>query len=453
MSFAATSLVDSINYEIKRANIAKVAGMMAVAKSTVPGLRRVGGKRVTTPVAERAKRAPVENESGKTAPSEIAKVSLHGYLKLEKGQKLTPEDLVKAERKAKREGNQAILDRINSVRRFVEKKGKVNKDSETGKRVSRGYAVYRGIKQSPKVAGRKSVKALAIGFGQLEYYYIPGDKRFSLEGLDKKLAAAFTTNPTEAAVLVNKLAREKKLLILLRWDTANKRVHVPASAVTASVTVWFRDCEYALKDMRARADMYSTNSYCFTLCAYSKDDVILSLDGDNATDALASGLINLQDLTRSLFVLAVKMGAIRERVEPPKDADAKPTEDVKKCDGPTCAGPIAQSKPGSTLAPISASVSLPSLAPKQLGPRSMRKLRGTPVVRIIENNEKRIELMPSDWALVSSVAGQKLREAIICSGAWSVLNDAVNNVIIFKDLRCFGNPIAVDVTYLLHKLA
>lgn len=453
MSFAATSLVDSINYEIKRANIAKVAGMMAVAKSTVPGLRKVGGKRVATPVAERAKRAPVENESGKTAPSEIAKVSLHGYLKLAKGQKLTPEDLVKAERKAKREGNQAILDRVNAVRRFVEKKGKVNKDSETGKRVTRGYAVYRGIKLSPKVAGRKPIKALAIGFGQLEYYYIPGDKRFSLEGLDKKLSAAFASNPTEAAVLVNKLAREKKLLILMRWDTANKRVHVPASAVTASVTVWFRDCEFALKDVRARADLYGPNSYCFKLCGYNNDDVILSLDGDHATDALASGLINVQDLKRSLFALAIKMGAIRERIDAPKDTDVEPTEDVKKCDGPACIAPAAQSKPGSTLAPISASVYLPTLAPKQMGPRSMRKLRGTPIVRIIENNEKRIELLPSDWALVSSVAGQKLREAIICNGTWSVMNDVVNNVIIFKDLRCFGNPVAVDVVYLLHKLA
>lgn len=452
MSFAATSLVDSINYEIKRANIAKVAGMMAVAKSTVPGLRKVGGKRVATPVAERAKRAPVENESGKTAPSEIAKVSLHGYLKLAKGQKLTPEDLVKAERKAKREGNQAILDRINAVRRFVEKKGKVNKDSETGKRVTRGYAVYRGIKLSPKVAGRKSVKALAIGFGQLEYYYIPGDKRFSLEGLDKKLSAAFASNPTEAAVLVNKLAREKKLLILMRWDTANKRVHVPASAVTASVSAWFSDRAYKLNDVSARVDIHN-NGYCFTLCGYSKEDIILQLAEEHAADALASGLINLQDLKRSLFALAIKMGAIRERIDTPKDADVELTEDVKKCDGPACIAPAAQSKPGSTLAPVSASVSLPTLAPKQMGPRSMRKLRGTPIVRIIENNEKRIELLPSDWALVSSVAGQKLREAIICNGTWSVINDAVNNVIIFKDLRCFGNPVAVDVVYLLHKLA
>ncbi len=451
MSLESQMLVESLQHEIKRANLATANRMMAVAKSTVPGLKRVGGKRVATPTAQRAKRAPVENEAGKTAPSEIAKVSLHGYLKLEKGQRLTPADLDKAERKAKREGNQAIIDRVNAVRHFVEKKGSANRDSETGKRVTRGYAVYRGIKQSPKVSGKKSLKALAIGFGQLEYYYIPGDKRFSIEGLDKKLSAAFKSNPTEAAVLVNKLAREKKLLILLRWDTANKREHVPAHAVTAYAAITYTDRDIEFRSTRAKFELNADGSYQIKLFSSSEEIEFINLIGEHAAEAVASGAVDLNNLHRSLFALAARIGAFKEAVPMPKD------EDVKVCEAPACnPTPIQVStlrQAGSTLAPTNASVELPSLAPRQSGPKTMRKLRGTPVVRVIENHEKRIDLLPSDWALVSSVAGQKLREAIICDGKWSAMSDAVNNVVIFKDLRCFGNPIAVDTAYLLSKLA
>lgn len=450
MSLESQMFIESLQHEIKRANLATASRMMAVAKSTVPGLKRVGGKRVATPTAQRVKRAPVENESGKIAPSENAKVSLHGYLKLEKGQKLTSADLDKAERKAKREGNQAIIDRVNAVRRFVEKKGSTNRDSETGKRVTRGYAVYRGIKQSPKVSGKKSMKALAIGFGQLEYYYIPGDKRFSIESLDKRLSAAFKSNPTEAAVLVNKLAREKKLLILLRWDTANKREHVPANAVTAYVAVTFTDRDIEFRSTRAKFELNADGSYQIKLFSSSEEIEFINFIGEHAAEAVASGAIDLTNLHRSLFALAVKIGAFKEAVPMPKD------EDVKVCEAPACnPTPISVNtlRQASMLAPTNASVSLPSLAPRPAGPKTMRKLRGTPVVRVIENHEKRIDMLPSDWALVASVAGQKLREAIICDGKWSAMNDAVNNVVIFKDLRCFGNPIAVDTAYLLSKLA
>lgn len=454
MDLESRLFAEAVAFETRKNNIARVSRLI-VAKSTIPGLKGFGKKRVaTTTVVERAKRAPVEDQSGRTAPSENAKVSLHGYLKLEKGQRLTSEDLAKAERKATREGNQAILDRINSVRRFVEKKKGVNKDSETGKRVTRGYAVYRGIKTSPKAAGYKSQRALAVGFGQLEYYYVPGDKRFSLDSIDRRLSAAFKSNPSEAAVLVNKLAREKKILILMRWDTANKRVHVPANAVTAGVSAWYSDRELTLKDVRAFISMDDNNGYCFTLCGYSNDDSILTLTGDHASEAVASGMISLSDVKRCLFVLAIRMGAIRERLITDEAKDVEPcangANDAKTCSTPPV--PTQVCKTNSTLAPVAASVSLPTLAPKQHGPKSMRKLRGAPIVRLIETSDKRLELFPSDWALVISVCGQKIREAIICNGDWSVARDNVNDVIIFKDIRRFGNPIAVDTSFLMHKL-
>lgn len=459
MDFTTRMIGESILGGLKESNLA-LATSLTKGKSSIPGLKKTGKKLTTTHnVAKQAKIVPHEDHSGNTDASENDKVSLHGYLKLPKGQKLTPADLDKAEKKATKEGNEAIIKRINAVRRFVEKKP--NKDNATGKRVTRGYAVYRGIKTSPKAPGIKPQKCLVIGFGQLDYYYISGDARRTLESIDRNLTAAFKANANEAAQIVNQLARAKKLLILMRWDVANKRVHVPANAVTAGVSVTSIGREISFSETSADFFQNDDNTISVTLRMqyYASDNgnnYLIMFDGERATEAIASGLISLSNLHRSLFALGIRLGLYTERVE--SDMDKKCC-DTAVCEPTAAPAPVEMTKPASAESLIGRAPGLvakasltESVAPRALSPKVMKKVRGTPLVRIIESGDKRLEIMPLDWALILSVMSNKLRVALICQTNWSVSMDQ-NDLVRFRDNKNHGSPIQVNSELLKYKLA
>jgi hypothetical protein len=425
----ASMLIESALHSVRSQDLAKAQNLVG-AKSAVPGFSRSGkpmpgGKNLPKQTDEYVKE--VENENDK--------VSLHGYLKIPREQKLTSADLEKAERKATKEGNEAILKRIASSRRFIERKP--NKDAATGKKVSRGFAVYRGVQTSPKATGYKSQKCVVVGWGYLDYYYVPVDKRMNVESLANKLETAFKANPTGAGVMVNELARTKKIKIFLRWDRAAKRAHEPVHAMSdfdSNLTTGFA---LPLSAIDAKIERKSDMFISASIIDVNKN-VLCTLSGDVALEAFASGSISLLDLRRGLHSLFVKKGFITTSFEALASTD--------------CPNSTNKLKVAYNAAVEAQHIVKASILPNAEGPKKLYKEKsGVGTSRTIETASFKIVLRDLDWALVKAVIEQKMKKALVADQVWNVaLHD---NAVVFTAIDASIKRIAINSDLLLHKLA
>jgi hypothetical protein len=409
---------------MRQAEIDRVT-MMIGAKSVLPGFSK--GK----PKKTAGRDLPVErDDSGEEVQDERQVVSLHAYLKLPKGQKLTAEDLEKAERKAKKEGNEAILTRIAQSRRFILKKPGPR---ASGSKPGRGFAVYHGVEMSPKAPGHKPQKCLRVSWGGLDYYYLPGDGRTNLTSLDNKLAPFFKTNPTVAGVKLNEAVRNKKLLIYLRWDRAAKRVHEP---VVASLDSSIISGSTVFLDNSVAYVQFDKNFASRIVLASDAGE--LSLDGVMMHEALASGSISLSNLRRSLFALGVTQGKIVAGV-----------------------GAVASNAP---IVPIGGLTedemqkylieSPKIISANQWSPTKLYKERSnTGTVRTIEaeSNSILIPLHDLDWQLVKAVAEDRMKKALVVQQLWTVTKR--DSLIVFLSVKNSSLKVMLDADLLLYKLS
>jgi hypothetical protein len=399
-------------------------GTMIGAKSVLPGFSKGKPKKTV------GRDLPVEkDDSVEEVQDERQVVSLHAYLKLPKDQKLTAEDLEKAERKAKKEGNEAILTRIAQSRRFVLKKS----GPKTPGKPSRGFAVYRGIATSPKAPGRKPQKCLLVSWGGLDYYYLPGDGRTNLVSLDSKLAPFFKTSPTAAGVKLNEAVRNKKLLIYLRWDRAAKRAHDPVVASLDSTIVSGSTVHLESTIAYVQFDRGSASRIVL-----ASDLGKLSLEGKAMHEALASGSISLLNLRRSLFVLGVQQKQIVSGIG--AVAGQAPAIPV---------GCMSEIELRQSLVAQPKIVSADSWAPIKL----YKERSSTGTVRTIEaeSNSILIPLRDLDWQLVKAVANDRLPKALVVQQLWTVVKR--DSLVVFLSVKNPSLKVALDADLLLHKLS
>ena len=406
---------------MRQAEINRVTTLIG-AKSVLPGFSR-GKPQKTT-----GRDLPVErDDSAAEVQDERQVVSLHAYLKLPKGQKLTADDLEKAERKAKREGNEAILTRIAQSRRFILKKPGPRTPGKPG----RGFAVYHGIETSPKAPGRKPQKCLRVSWGGLDYYYLPGDGRTNLASLDTKLAPFFKASPTAAGVKLNEAVRNKKLLIYLRWDRAAKRAHEPVVASLDSTVV-------------SGSIMYLENTVAYaqfdgsiaSRIVLASDAGELSLEGATMHEALASGSISLSNLRRSLFTLGVTQGKIVAGVG--VVASHAPSIPI---------GSLTEDEMRKSLVESPKIVSANQWAPIKL----YKERSGTGTVRTVEAEGILIPLRDLDWQLVKAVAEDRVKKALVVQQLWTVTKR--DSLVVFLSVKNQSLKVALDADLLLYKLS
>lgn len=415
LSYQAHACLEHALHSMQTTQHEKVANIIG-AKSSIPGFSRSA-----KPLPKTGRGLPVErDESVKEVQDEREVVSLHAYLKIAKGVKLTPADLDKAEKKATKEGNEAILKRIASSRRFVERKP--NKDAATGKKVSRGFAVYRGIQVSPKAPGKKALKCVAIGWGYIDYFYLPTDGRTNVEAVDRKLSAAFKSNPTGAGVMVNELVRFKKLEIYVKYDRANKKVveSIPKNVVANVVT------GSSISPSSVAASISSGSEFSINLFS-DATTLVASVNGQDALDLIATGSVDLRDITRSTFSLLVRRGEISTQ--------------FSAGSAPSVSG-INQAELDRAYASVSTN---------DVGPTKMYKERnGSGSVRTIEASGTKISLREIDWNLVKAVADAKLPKALVDGQQWRVT--CKDNLLSFVNSKSMLR-VSVNADLVRHKLS
>lgn len=395
-----------------------------------------------------AKTSPKENDSAvKSVQDPTVAVSLHAYLGLPKSQKLTKEDLTKAEKKASKEGNQAILDKIKSVSKFI------FRTTSMAPEAKRGYASYNGLVKSPKSAGFPPKECLSVTWGSLTYFYFP--TKLAIKGLDKKLKTAFYTNPVAAGVLVNSLVKDKKIQVYMRWDEANKRVHVPATAVTASAMLYHTDASISLNDfdcvLRCEEPTASRAAY-LAITAHAKISGVLmtliDVTGAFAEALIAEGVIDIRNLRVSMYNYGISKGLYKGS---PSNGQVAPKPEAGK----------ANEFSSMELAKAYASLDLEDqdvveaakkekLNTGEVSPKKMTKTKsGSSISRVISGEGFSIEIGMIDWKLIENVISMTLPKALVDNLKWIVSRD-VNNVR-FKSSKP-GKTVVVNADLLLLKL-
>jgi hypothetical protein len=357
-----------------------------------------------------SKSLPVEEDDAITTVEDDSSSSLHAYLRIPKSQKLTKEDLEKAKKKAEKDGNEAILKKIAAVSRFI---GKGPKSSSKAKR---GFAIYNGIKKSHRAVGIPARECVSVTWGGLEYFYI--SSKMSNASIDNKLSSAFAVNPTAAGVLVNKLVKEKKLQVYLRWDIANSKPHIAAQDVTAAIDMHYTNDAYCIEDLDAH--LIIDSGLFVGLYVKSNNRNLIMISGEHAERAIAEGIINLSNLRQSLYDHGIKSGAFTYCE---KSANV-PTIKPDSC----CAPQAGLSSDDLTNAVRNLDGSIAKANDERFKNITKMFCRDSSggSIRVLESSNIAIELYPIDWSLVKHVVDDKLQKALVSNQQWIVSKNGDN---------------------------